>query len=75
MVFDKLKNIFEMVMPQVDVSDIKMETVLASDLGVDSLSMLLLAVSVEEEFGIKFEPATKIDTVGDICDYVEGQLA
>lgn len=75
MIFDKLKNIFERVMPQVDTSDIKPETVLTSDLGVDSLNMLLLAVSVEEEFGINFEPSTKIDTVKDICDYVEGQLA
>ena len=75
MIFDKLKNIFEKVMPQVDTADIKTETVLTSDLGVDSLNMLLLAVSVEEEFGIKFEPSTKIDTVKDICNYVEGQLA
>jgi len=75
MIFEKLKKIFERVMPQVDTADIKPETVLTSDLGVDSLNMLLLAVSVEEEFDIKFEPSTKIDTVKDICDYVEGQLA
>lgn len=75
MIFDKLKNIFERVMPQVDTSSIEMDTVLTTDLGVDSLNMLLLAVSVEEEFGIKFEPTNKIDTVKDICDYVEGQIA
>ena len=75
MIFEKLKKIFERVMPQVDTADIKPETVLTSDIGVDSLNMLLLAVSVEEEFDIKFEPSAKIDTVKDICDYVEGQLA
>ena len=75
MIFEKRKKIFERVMPQVDTADIKPETVLTSELGVDSLNMLLLAVSVEEEFDIMFEPSTKIDTVKDICDYVEGQLA
>ena len=59
----------------ISIPDIKPDTVLTSDLGVDSLNMLLLAVSVEEEFGINFEPSAKIDTVKDICDYVEGQLA
>ncbi len=71
MVFDKLLNIFERVMPQIKTSDISMDSALASDLGVDSLNMLLLAISVEEEFGIKFEPNAKLDTVSDICQYVE----
>lgn len=75
MIFDKLKNIFERIMPQVDASAIEMDTVLTTDLGVDSLNMLLLALSVEEEFGIQFDPATKMDTVRDICDYVQGQTA
>ncbi len=75
MILDKLKEIFGKVMPQVDTSSIDKDTILTSDLGVDSLNMLLLAVSVEEEFGINFETTAKIDTVGDICEYVAGKTA
>lgn len=75
MIFEKLKEIFGKVMPQIDTSNINMNTFLTTDLGVDSLNMLLLAVSVEEEFGINFETTAKIDTVGDICDYVASKTA
>ena len=71
MIFEKLVNIFERIMPQVNTNEIKMEGILTSDLGVDSLNMLLLAISVEEEFGIRFEQDAKLETVKDICDYVE----
>lgn len=71
MIFEKLVNIFERIMPQVNTNEIKMESILTSDLGVDSLNMLLLAISVEEEFGIRFEQDAKLETVKDICDYVE----
>lgn len=71
MIFEKLVNIFERIMPQVNTNEIKMESILTSDLGVDSLNMLILAISVEEEFGIRFEQDAKLETVKDICDYVE----
>ncbi len=71
MIFEKLVKIFERVMPQVNTKDIVMESKLAEDIGVDSLNMLLLAITVEEEFGIRFEQDVKFETVKDICDYVE----
>lgn len=71
MIFEKLVSIFERVMPQVNTKDIVMESKLAEDIGVDSLNMLLLAITVEEEFGIRFEQDVKFETVKDICDYVE----
>lgn len=71
MVFDKLMDILQRVMPQVDTSKVTMGSVLTTDLGVDSLNMMLLAITVEEEFGIEFESNAKISTVGDICEYVQ----
>ena len=47
MVFEKLKEIFGRVMPQCDPATIKMDSVLATDLGVDSLNMMLLAITVD----------------------------
>ena len=71
MVFEKLKDIFARVMPQCDPSTIKMDSVLTTDLGVDSLNMMLLAITVEDEFKIRFSSDAKLETVKDIVDYVE----
>lgn len=74
MIFDRLKEIFGRVMPQIDETNITMDSVLTSDLGVDSLNMMLLAISVEEEFDIQFESASNLNTVRDICEYVEERV-
>ena len=71
MVFEKLKEIFGRVMPQCDPSTITMDSVLTTDLGVDSLNMMLLAINVEDEFKIRFSSDAKLETVKDIVDYVE----
>ena len=71
MVFEKLKEIFGRVMPLCYPATIKMDSVLATDLGVDSLNMMLLAITVEDEFKIRFNSDAKLETVKDIVDYVE----
>lgn len=71
MVFEKLKEIFTKVMPQTDASKITLDSSLTGDLGVDSLNMMLLAITVEDEFKIQFDSEAKLSTVKDIVDYVE----
>ncbi len=71
MIFDELVEIFKTVMPQMDASRLKPESVLTTDLGIDSLNMMLLAITVEDRFGIKFEAGVKLDTVSDIMEYIE----
>lgn len=75
MVYDKLVEIFTKVMPATDPSKVQMESVLSSDLGVDSLNMMLLAITCEDEFKIRFESDAKLETVGDIVEYVEKHIA
>lgn len=74
MVYEKLLEIFTRVMPQVDVSRISRDSVLTTDIGVDSLNMMLLAITVEDEFGIQFDTTKELKTVGDICDFVETHM-
>ena len=71
MIFDKLLEIFANVIPEVDTKDIKPESSLTDELGLNSLTMMLLAVSIEDEYGIQFENADKLETVQDVCDYIE----
>ena len=71
-IFDKLK---ELVVDQLGVEEdeVTMEASMQDDLGVDSLDLVDLVMSVEEEFGVKVadEDLENIKTVGDIVNYIE----
>ncbi len=72
MVFEKIKTILAQ---QLDVSEeeITMETNIADDLGADSLDVVDIIMSIEDEFEIEV-PDDKIEgikTVGDVVGYIE----
>jgi acyl carrier protein len=50
---------------------------LRKDLGIDSLSMIDVAVTAEDEFGIRIpdEDVERFETVGDVIDYVQQMRA
>lgn len=72
MVFDKVKSI---IVDQLDVDEDKVieSASIADDLGADSLDIVDLVMSFEEEFGLEIpdEQVEKIKTVGDIVSYIE----
>lgn len=74
MVFDKVK---EILCDQLDVDEDKvtMDAEIQEDLGADSLDIVDLIMSFEEEFGVEIpdEAAESIKTVGDIVNYIEEQ--
>ena len=73
MIFDKLITILQRVKPNVDISGVTMDSRLITDLGIDSLSMMLLAISVEDEFDIEFGDDANFNTVKELCDYIEAK--
>ena len=76
MVFDKLK---EIIVDQLDVEEdeVTMDANIQEDLDADSLDMVDLVMSVEEEFDLKIEDedVEKIKTVGDIVSFIEAHTA
>ncbi len=72
MVFEKVKAILS---EQFDVEEdsITMETVVAEDLGADSLDVVDLLMSIEDEFEIEIPDGEieNIKTVGDLVKYIE----
>ena len=72
MVFEKVKSIVE---DQLDVEEEKVtaEASITEDLGADSLDVVDLVMSIEEEFDIEIpdEAVENIKTVGDIVSYIE----
>lgn len=72
MVFDKVKDI---IVDQLDVDEdkITMDSSITDDLGADSLDVVDLIMSLEEEFDIKIpdEEVENVKTVGDIVKFIE----
>ena len=52
---------------------IKMDSHLVEDLGADSLDVVELIMTFEEEFGVSLpdEDVSKLKTVGDIVEYIK----
>ena len=70
-VFAGLKEVIGIIRPSTDLTNVNFDTQLVRDLGVDSLSMMLLSLAVEEKFQMRFPTdAAAPTTVGEVCDAV-----
>ncbi len=69
-VFEGLKEVISVIRPSTDLTNVNMDTELVRELGIDSLSMVILALAVEEKFGMRFDGQPAFSKVGDVCDYV-----
>lgn len=69
-VFEGLKESLQLVKPSLDLSKVSEDTRLIGDIGLDSLTIMLLSLAIENKFNMKFEGALTFNTVGDVIDYV-----
>lgn len=74
--YDRLKKIIVEQLG-VDEADVKPEASFVDDLNADSLDLVELIMSLEEEFGMEIsdQEAEKIKTVGDAQEYIEEHVA
>jgi acyl carrier protein len=74
LVFAKVKAI---LVDQLDVEDeiVTMESVISDDLGADSLDVVDMVMSLEEEFDIEIpdEEIENMKTVGDVVRFIESK--
>lgn len=72
--FEQLK---QLICEYADVKpeEITEETNIRTDLALDSLSLLNLAVAIESEFGLEVtdEDAMKLESVRDVLDLIESK--
>lgn len=72
MIFEKVK---ELVADQLGISQdtIKPESNIVEDLGADSLDVIEMLMTLEEEYGITIpdEQISQVKTIGQICDLIE----
>lgn len=74
-VFDKVKEILCNQL-EVDEDDVTMEASIIDDLGADSLDVVDLVMSLEDEFDAEIpdEEVEGMKTVGDIVKYLESNM-
>ena len=72
---ERLKELLKEIDEEADVESMDRDSLLKEELGLRSVALLYMAVSLEQEYGIDF---TKIDmeyvkTVGDVIDIIESE--
>ena len=75
MVFEKIKEALASQF-EVDPEKITRDTDIMNDLGADSLDLVELIMTLEDEYGINVtdESVYEHKTVGDIADFIENLL-
>ena len=72
MIFDKIKAILAEQL-DVDEDSLTLETDIAKDLNADSLDVVEILMSIEDEFSVEIpdEEIENIKTIGDLVEYIE----
>ena len=72
MTIDKVKEIIANQL-SVKVADLKDDTNIAEELGADSLDLVEILMSLEDEFGISIpdEAIPEIKTIKNVVDFIE----
>ena len=76
MTFDRLMKIFKRVMPYANTEAITPQSSLILDLHIDSVTLLMLVLGIEDEFGIQFDNLdnTAFNTVADVIAYIDSKI-
>lgn len=73
-IFNGLKEVIGTVKPKLDLTTVTLDSNLVRDLGIDSLSMLLLSLATEQKFNIQFDTQVQFQTVKDVVDYISKSI-
>lgn len=68
--FERLLKLIKKVMPEAKLDNASLSSRLIEDLGLDSIGLMMLAMSMEDEFGVHFDEAITFSTVQDVIDYL-----
>lgn len=74
MIYQRILNVLDQFeLTEIDISKINMKSSIPGDLGLVSLEMVMLCISLEEEFGIRIDlrELHKLVTIEDVCRYIE----
>ena len=75
MVFEMIKEILAEQL-DADADEMTMDTNIARDLGADSLDVVELLMSIEDEFEVEIpdEEIENIKTIGELTEYIQSNM-
>lgn len=75
MVFEKVKQMLAEQL-DADIDSLTMDTNIAKDLDADSLDVVELLMTIEDEFNIEIpdEEIENIRTIGELTDYIQDNM-
>ena len=69
--YERLLKLIQENLPDKDLANATKESRLIEDLGMDSIGMMMLSMSIEDEFGVTFDAPGTFKTVQDVLDYLD----
>ena len=72
-ILNELKTIFKQINPKIDTDKVTPDTRMTEDLGLDSLTILLMSFAIEKRFEFKFDGAQRFVYVGEVIGYIEAR--
>ena len=69
--FERLMKLIQENLPDKDLSKATNESRLIEDLGMDSIGMMMLSMSIEDEFGVSFDAPVTFQTIQDVLTFLE----
>lgn len=72
-IFEKLKEILKICMPEADLSSVRKDSVINRDIGADSMNFIMILAKVEGAFGITIpdELWSQLSTAQDVIDVIQ----
>ena len=71
---DELKAILREISPQTNLDKVTEDTRLQQDLGMNSLSLMLVAMAIEDRYHIELDETANFQTVGDVVRYIQAKI-
>lgn len=69
--YERLLKLIQENLPDSDLSNANENSKLMADLGLDSVGLMMLSMSIEDEFGVTFDEPVYFETVGDVLKWLE----
>lgn len=70
---EKLKEVIKNINKDIDLSTVSEQSRLVEDLGLDSMSIMLMAMEIESAFNYTFTGPVNFVTVKDVCDFLKSK--
>lgn len=69
-ILEGLKEVLHMAKPKLVLDNVTLDSNLTTDVGVDSLTMLMMVLGIETKFEMRFDTQEPFTTVGQVVDYI-----